>query len=249
MVTTTTKAPIVGCSASSKYPVGDDYNCSKAFDGNVHSDWATHGQGVGSWIKLDFAEPATISAMAYTNRWSTGERNRAVRLEFSDGSAQNVVLDNTNTPGYFRFKEVTTTYVKITVETVYASSNNGAREIAFWKHSVKTSASGSLGQHVPNNLADGKKETMWHSNTHTTTSWWQAEFDQDITLLQFRLTPRQDGQTGHNQAFKVMVGDTICRDNNPNPRASPTPHTPHTHTHTHTLFALCTGTEGRFAFR
>ncbi len=42
--------PTTDCSASTKY--SSDYSCEKAIDNNLQTDWATSGEGVGSWIEV-----------------------------------------------------------------------------------------------------------------------------------------------------------------------------------------------------
>ena len=42
--------PTSGCNASSEENQG--HSCSKALDGNMKTDFATKGQGVGAWIKV-----------------------------------------------------------------------------------------------------------------------------------------------------------------------------------------------------
>ena len=40
------------CTASTEFD--NNYRCGNTIDGKPDTNWATQGQGVGSWIKLDF---------------------------------------------------------------------------------------------------------------------------------------------------------------------------------------------------
>merc|ERR1719336_22616 len=137
-------ATIASCTASSSR---GHYVCDKVFDGVLaergrgkdNNEWATEREGVGSWIELNFDHATKINAMKYANRdaWTTdGEANRRVKLEFSAGSPAFVELVQPSTVDddwdqqYF-FPDVETTFVKITVETVWGTFNNGAEEIEF----------------------------------------------------------------------------------------------------------------------
>ena len=44
------RVPMSGCKASSEEL--DIVSCSKALDGNMRTDFATNGEGVGAWIEV-----------------------------------------------------------------------------------------------------------------------------------------------------------------------------------------------------
>ena len=69
------------CTASSEYEKMPEYACTKAFDGDASTAWATSGEGVGAWIQLQFPGARSLAAMHYTQ--SEHERNEKVELEFS----------------------------------------------------------------------------------------------------------------------------------------------------------------------
>ncbi len=123
-------------SAHSGGGVDSGYGCSKAIDGNESDGdgtaWATKGQGVGSWLQLQFAGSYAITKMRYKQRSCACEWNRVVRLEFDDGSTQKIELGNVLGPADYALQAVTTQKVKLVVETVYGTTNNGAAEIEFW---------------------------------------------------------------------------------------------------------------------
>ena len=105
----------------------------KAFDGSSSTEWATAGQGTGSWIKANFL--ATVTKFTYKQRAvrSSG-RNRGIRVEFSDGYTQKYTLQDTHAVQTFTLsRPVSTAFVKIVVEDVHYKNNNGAAEIEFFR--------------------------------------------------------------------------------------------------------------------
>ena len=105
----------------------------KAFDGSSSTEWATAGQGTGSWIKANLV--GTVTKFTYKQRGArTLGWNRGIRVEFSDGYIQKYTLKDTSAVQTFTLsKPVSTTFVKIVVEGVYHKHNNGAAEIEFFK--------------------------------------------------------------------------------------------------------------------
>jgi len=86
-----------GCTASSKY--NRSFPCKNAFQGYGRG-WTTRGQGKGAWIKVRFNSHVDVSSLKFRNRY-TGQgvhpqarMIRNLRLYFSNGSTQSVVLKN-----------------------------------------------------------------------------------------------------------------------------------------------------------
>ena len=113
------------------------------FQADTGIAWATNAEGVGSWIELTFDKATSIDMMRYANRdafsFSAEDSNRQVTLSFSDGSITVVeLIDTTNVADdwqhEYHFPQVTTTFVRITVNTVWGAVNSGAEEIAFYNH-------------------------------------------------------------------------------------------------------------------
>ena len=116
------------CSASSQH--SNHHDCMKAFDGSSTTEWATAGQGTGSWIKANFL--ATVTKFTYKQRQAG--RNRGIRVEFSGGYIQKYTLKDTSAVQTFTLsRPVSTAFVKIVVEDVYHKHNNGAAEIEFFR--------------------------------------------------------------------------------------------------------------------
>ena len=75
------------CTSSRIYDGG--YNCKKAIDGNTETDWATHNQGVGAWIQLDFRGIYLLNEIQIRQRGTgagSAEMFMGIEIEFSDGS-------------------------------------------------------------------------------------------------------------------------------------------------------------------
>lgn len=119
------------CSASSQH--SSQHDCMKAFDGSSATEWATTGQGTGSWIKAHFL--ATVTKFTYRQRAArTSGRNRGIRVEFSNGYTQRFTLQDTSAVQTFTLSQpVSTAFVKIVVEDVHYHNNNGAAEIEFFR--------------------------------------------------------------------------------------------------------------------
>jgi len=120
---------IASCSESSKY--GDSFGCDKAIDGAVNlNGWETNDEGIGSWIMLYFSGFERINAPRYAN--IANAANQDVQLHFSDGTSTTVTLENDGELHSFSFPEKVTSFVNITVSSVYLQARNGAQEIQFW---------------------------------------------------------------------------------------------------------------------
>ena len=124
-----TRIRVTSCEASSHYD--NNSVCRNAFDRTTR-EWATRGEGAGSWIKAQFDGTKTVAAFTYRQRASSADWNRVIRLEFSDGFKQTYELKQDRGVQLFTLsKPVTTTFVKIVVESHYSKLNNGAVEIQF----------------------------------------------------------------------------------------------------------------------
>ena len=125
--------PSASCSASSEYAYVDDrFHCESAFDSDPESDWATQGEGVGSWIQSNFGAKYSVTRFEYRHR-AHNEDNRQITLSFSDGSNQSFVLqDDVRSIQSFAVRPVQTSFVRLTVDSVYETVNNGAAQISFY---------------------------------------------------------------------------------------------------------------------
>ena len=126
--------------ASSEHP--GNYKCKNAFDGSTSSEWATQGEGSGSWIMATFAGCTQITAFKYQNRAAI-EANKNVTLTFSQGAAQTFTMSETGLNTYAVSPQATT-FVKITIDSHYTKVNNGARMITFIGASATSCTAGAL---------------------------------------------------------------------------------------------------------
>ena len=124
--------PSASCSASSEYD--NRFLCENAFDSDPDSEWVTRGEPVGSWIQSNFAIGAEYSVTRFEYSQRIYDRdNRKITLSFSDGSTQSFVLqDDVRSIQSFAVSPVQTSFVRLTVDSVYESANNGARQIIFY---------------------------------------------------------------------------------------------------------------------
>ena len=121
---------MTSCSASTEQD--GNHVCEKAFDGNL-DNWATKGEGVGAWIKVNFDGSNRVTRVMVLPR----ERDAAadgmfkdIKLEFQDMSTAVFTLSNA-----YEWNEIKLTgshissYVKITATSVYSQINNGFAEL------------------------------------------------------------------------------------------------------------------------
>merc|ERR1712117_277590 len=124
---------VTSCTESTKW--NDDYACRYAYrDDNRH--WATASQGVGSWIQYWFVGHKTIGSMQFQNRdcgssMDCGDSLSAT-LEFSDGSFQYVTFNDRSGINTIALQPVLTSFVKMTITSVYSTADNGAQILKFF---------------------------------------------------------------------------------------------------------------------
>lgn len=147
---TTDEVPITSCTASSEFT--DQYSCDRAYDNNGARDegeWATASE-FGGWIQLNFDGQINIGSMAFQQRWAEIDWATAATLQFSDGSTQQVQLNQVpDIVTYQIAPPKTTSSVKITFTTLKypqgstppagydaLTGNIGAKEIQFFEDGV-----------------------------------------------------------------------------------------------------------------
>lgn len=116
--------------ASSVLPAesGITYEPDNLFDDSLETAWqeGAEGSGVGEWVRFDFGREITLSAIEIANgyqkdgpRFSGNPRVETLRIEYSDGTTQQVRLyDDTG------FQEITpaqkpTEWLRLTILSVY----------------------------------------------------------------------------------------------------------------------------------
>ena len=120
------------CTASTEFD--NNYRCGNTIDGKPDTNWATQGQGVGSWIKLDFEKIHWVEKLKIKHRsdsTGTNEMFKEIELEFSSG----VIIGSTLHMVSGNWSQIdlddplNTDFVKITAISVYGTANNGFSEI------------------------------------------------------------------------------------------------------------------------
>lgn len=109
--------------------IGFDYSSYQVLDLDWSTSWceAATDDGIGEWLQLDFTTPGTVSALGIVPGYARDvetyfDNNRisSLILEFSDGSSVEKVLDDVYGAQVLQFPAVTTDYIKIIVNDVYA---------------------------------------------------------------------------------------------------------------------------------
>jgi hypothetical protein len=104
----------------------------KAIDGiidgypnNYQAEWATTGQGVGAWIKLDWSSTYDISRVVLYDRPNLNDQITSATLTFSDGTTKSVgMLDNGGAATTIDTGSIITDSMLVTVNTVSGVTYN-----------------------------------------------------------------------------------------------------------------------------
>ncbi len=85
--------------------------------GDYTKEWATVGAGAGSWLKLSWASPVTLSKIVLYDRPNGNDQITAGTVTFSDGSTlQTGTLTNDGSAVVLTFAPRTTTSVLLTID-------------------------------------------------------------------------------------------------------------------------------------
>ena len=140
-LTASNLAPLATITASSQ-DTSNQQTAQKAADGIIGgypaaapadhtTEWATVGEGVGSWLQLSWASAHTVNDVKLFDRPNTSDQITSATLQFSDGSSVAVgALPNAGTVFDVPFSARSTSSVKLTVTGVSGSTQNiGLSEI------------------------------------------------------------------------------------------------------------------------
>ena len=112
-----------------------------ATDGDAGQFWCPGVLAIDQWIQLELGTEHTVAELGFLQRQNTNEDNKELWLSFSDSSTQSVTLaDDNSFTQMFDLTPVVTSFVKITIISVYDHSNNGAAEIVIYGMPTTTSA-------------------------------------------------------------------------------------------------------------
>jgi hypothetical protein len=140
-VNITVTAPDLALNATataSSQNTADGQTANKAIDGVIDGwpgdytkEWATAGGGVGSWLKLTWTTPQTVSKVVLYDRPNLNDQVTGATLTFSDGSTVTVPsLNNDGSATTVTFPTKTTTSLLFTVTSVSSTTANvGLSEI------------------------------------------------------------------------------------------------------------------------
>ncbi|BGP13217.1 hypothetical protein JCM10213_005013 [Rhodosporidiobolus nylandii] len=115
--------------------------------GNAYAEWASWGQGVGAWARLEFPYSIVVKEISLYDRPNLNDQVTSGRLSFDDGSFITVgELDNAGAATNFSVPNIVTTSILFTVSGVSASTSSvGLSEWAVY---------GSVAQNVSSTVAD-----------------------------------------------------------------------------------------------
>jgi LmbE family N-acetylglucosaminyl deacetylase len=101
------------------------------YPGDYTKEWATVGGGAGSWLKLTWTSPQTVSRIVLYDRPNTDDQITGGNIQFSDGSSVPVgTLNNNGAAVIISFSTRTITSLQLNITSVSASTINvGLAEI------------------------------------------------------------------------------------------------------------------------
>ncbi|HEY7371617.1 MAG TPA: PIG-L family deacetylase, partial [Polyangia bacterium] len=104
------------------------------YPGDYTTEWATNGGKAGSWLRLTWGAPVTLSRIVLHDRPNVNDQITSATLAFSDGSSVNVgALPDNGVSLVIALPPVTTTSVLLTITGVAATTENiGLSEIEAW---------------------------------------------------------------------------------------------------------------------
>ena len=101
------------------------------YPGDYTKEWATQGGGAGSWLKLTWTSPQTVSKLVLYDRPNLDDQITAGTVQFSDGSSISIgPLTNDGSATTYTFAARTITSLQVNITAVKASTQNiGLSEI------------------------------------------------------------------------------------------------------------------------
>jgi len=90
MISIPTSDAYQSCEASSEFANGQykcEYGLSNKMEDTPQAIWITDGEGVSSWIKVNFNSKYQITRFELKNREDPSQRNKQYTVNFDDGSS------------------------------------------------------------------------------------------------------------------------------------------------------------------
>ncbi len=130
---------------ASSQNTGTSQTADKAIDGVIDGypgdytkEWATDGGRAGSWLKLTWSSPQTVSKIILYDRPNLNDQITAGNIQFSDGSSITIARSNNDgsaTP--FTFASRTITSLQLNITAVSSTTENvGLAEIEVYQDST-----------------------------------------------------------------------------------------------------------------
>merc|ERR1712232_1383781 len=91
------------------------------------SYWAAQGSGLYSWIQANFNATLTVAGMKFQQQGLETEMIKDLTLHFTDGSTQFFTLAPHEKEQYFAVSPVSTSSVRLLVESSYGSGAAAAK--------------------------------------------------------------------------------------------------------------------------
>ena len=104
------------------------------YPGDYTKEWASMYGKTGSWLRLSWAGPVTISRIVLYDRPNLNDQITSATITFSDGSQVSTgALANGGAGKTFTFAAKTVTWLKVTVNSVACTTKNiGLAEAEVW---------------------------------------------------------------------------------------------------------------------
>lgn len=88
--------------------------------------WATDGQGVAAWVKVNFKKTVMVVRIHYRPRSNVGERIKSMLIQYDEGLQDLWILPNVGTIMKYEPEEaIETDWIRFEFKEVYGTLNNG----------------------------------------------------------------------------------------------------------------------------
>jgi LmbE family N-acetylglucosaminyl deacetylase len=140
-ISVTSDVAMAATATASSQNTSTSQTAAKAIDGVVDGwpgdytkEWATNGGHAGSWLKLTWSSPVTLSKIVLHDRPNGDDQITSATLTFSDGTQLAVgALPNDGSPLTVNVPNITTSTLTLTINSVSPSTQNiGLAEIEAW---------------------------------------------------------------------------------------------------------------------
>jgi len=184
---------LAGAEASSTYSSVEStmsYDAKRVDDGKLSTAWVEgkEGSGLGEWIQLDLGGERTVQQVKVwggmwfsRTQWERSNRPKEIRVEFSDGSTEDLTLADEMKPAVLTLKSPKkTTSVTLKIVSVYPGTawlDTPISEVQVVDdeppktapvegvHASSTMSADADGSYDAKNVLDGLSDSMWCEGT------------------------------------------------------------------------------------